>query len=422
VEAAQLADGHSLFDMLADPKGHEAELKEYFLSAIDPAAREATRKLAESRASVWSAEDAQFEVPVMEEMAEPRPAFVLARGRYDAPQTEANRVGRSTPASLPPLPADLPKNRLGLARWLTLPDHPLTARVAVNRIWSLFFGRGLVETAEDFGIQGRPPTHPELLDWLAREFIRSGWDTKALARRIALSSVYRQASALRRDLRERDPQNALLARGPSHRLSAEEIRDTALSCAGLLATRIGGAPASPYQPGDLWRESNSMSPAYHQSVGGDLYRRSLYTVWKRTAPMPNMTAFDVGSRELCIARRQPTNTPLQALILLNDPQFVEAARVIGSRAIKEGGSTAAERARWVFRLLATREPSGTETSLLAGLYSDQLAQFQKEVAAAEKLIRIGDSKPDATMPPAELAAATVLAQAVLNLDATVWER
>ena len=422
IEAAQLADGHSLTDSLKEPKGHETELRDYYLSAIDPEAREAARKLADARAAIWGAEDPQYEIAVMEEMTEPRPAYVLFRGRYDAPKTDATRVGRSTPASLPPFPANLPKNRLGLAKWLTQPDHPLTARVAVNRVWSMFFGKGLVETAEDFGIQGHPPTHPELLDWMARDFIRSGWDVKALAKKIALSSVYRQASALRRDLQERDPLNHLLARGPSHRLSAEEIRDLALDSSGLLDGKIGGPPVSPYQPGDLWRESNSMSPAYHQSVGGDLYRRSLYTVWKRTAPMPNMTAFDVGSREICVARRQPTNTPLQALILLNDPQYVEAARVIGARALKEGGQTPSERARWTFRLLATREPSARETTLLSALYSDQLAQFRQDAAAAEKLVHIGASKPDASLPPAELAAATVLAQAVLNLDATIWER
>jgi hypothetical protein len=422
IEVAQLADGHTLADALAHPQAHEADLRDYYLSAVDPAVREAAHRLSEARAAVWTAEDAQFEIAVMEEMAQPRPAYVLARGRYDAPKSEANRVERTTPASLPPFPAGAPKNRLGLARWLTQPDHPLTARVAVNRIWSRFFGTGLVETAEDFGIQGKPPTHPELLDWMARDFVQSGWNIKGLARKIALSSVYRQASALRPGLRERDPENALLARGPSRRLSAEEIRDMALAASGLLDGKLGGPPVSPYQPGDLWRESNSMSPAYHQSVGGDLYRRTLYTVWKRTAPMADLTAFDVGSRELCTARRQPTNTPMQALVLLNDPQFVEAARVIGSRALKEGGATPDARARWMFRLLAARDPDAKETALLTALYTDQLAQFQADAAAARKLIHIGDSKPDAALPPAELAAATVMAQTVLNLDAAIWER
>jgi hypothetical protein len=422
LEVAQLHDGHSLADAIAHPQGHEPELKSYYLSAIDPYTRAAAQSLADARARVWAAEDPQYEIAVMEEMPQPRPTYVLARGRYDAPQSEANRVGRTTPSSLPPFPAGAPRDRLGLAQWLTQPDHPLTARVEVNRVWGLLFGKGLVETQEDFGIQGRPPTHPELLDWLARDFVRSGWDVKRMVKQIVLSSTYRQASALRPDLRERDPQNLLLARGPSYRLSAEAIRDTALAAAGLLDDRIGGPPVSPYQPGDLWRESNSMSPGYHQSVGTDLYRRSLYTVWKRTAPMPNMTVFDAGSREVCIARRQPTNTPLQALVLLNDVQFVEAARAIGARALKEGGATPAARARYIFRLLASREPTSKETLLLTDLYTEQAAEFSKEPQSAEKLVHIGDSKPDAALPPADLAAATVLAQTVLNLDATIWQR
>jgi hypothetical protein len=280
----------------------------------------------------------------------------------------------------------------------------------------------LVETIEDFGVQGKPPTHPELLDWLARDFVRSGWNVKRLLKQIALSSAYRQASALRPDLRERDPQNNLLARGPSHRLSAEAIRDTALAAAGLLDDRLGGPPVSPYQPGDLWRESNSMSPGYQQSVGKDLYRRSLYTVWKRTAPMPNMIAFDAGSREVCTARRLPTNTPLQALILLDDPQFVEAARAVGQRTLKEAGSTPADRVRYAFRLLATRPPTPAELRLLLPFYADQQAAYAAEPDAARRLIAIGDSRPDPALAPADLAAATTLAQAILNLDATIWKR
>ena len=422
LEVAQLFDGHSLADALAQPQAREAELRTYYLSAIDAPTREAARRLSEARAQKISAEDAQFEVAVMEEMPKPRPAYVLFRGQYDARKTEADRVSRAPPASLPTYPINMPLDRLGLARWLTQPEHPLTARVAVNRLWSQFFGKGLVETADDFGVQGRPPTHPELLDWLARDFIQSGWNVKALVKRIALSNVYRQASALRPDLRERDPQNFLLARGPSYRLSAENIRDLALAASGLLDDRIGGPPVSPYQPGDLWRESNTMSPAYRQSVGKDLYRRSLYTVWKRTAPMPNMTVFDAGSREVCIARRQTTNTPLQALVLLNDPQFVEAARVLGERILKEGGTSTSERIRFVFRLLAVREPTPKESQILSTLYEEQREQFRKEPAQAESLIKLGESKPDASLPAVELAAATILAQTVLNLDATIWKR
>lgn len=422
LEVAQLVDGHSLPDALAKPKDHEAELRAYYLSAIDPETRKAAETLSAARERVVRAEDASFEIAVMEETPLPRPTYLLARGQYDAPKTDASRVYRETPKALLPFPNSFPRNRLGLAQWLTLSNHPLTARVAVNRIWALFFGRGLVETSEDFGIQGKPPSHPELLDWLARDFIASGWNVKGLVKKIVLSSTYRQASALRPDLRERDPMNILLARGPSRRLSAEAIRDTALAACGLLDSRLGGPPVSPYQPGDLWREANSMSPAYQQSVGKDLYRRSLYTVWKRTAPMPNMLAFDAGSREVCIARRQTTNTPIQALILLNDPQFVEAARALGQRALKEGGATDADRVRFVFRQLAVREPSKAEQGLLVKLYQEQRSLFQADPKAAAQLLAIGAGKSGAALPPDELAAATILAQTVLNLDATIWER
>ncbi len=422
IELAQLYDGHSLSDALADPQKHEAQLREYYLSAIDPDTRKSFAMLTKSREKLVSGEDLQYEVATMEEMPQVRPTYLLARGRYDSPTSAANLVTRSTPSNLSPFPAGLRKDRLGLAEWLTEPNHPLTSRVAVNRIWSVFFGKGLVETAEDFGVQGKAPSHPELLDWLARDFIRSGWDVKRVVKRIVLSSTYRQASALRSDLREKDPMNVLLARGPSERLSAEAIRDTALFASGLLDEKLGGPPVSPYQPGDLWRESNSMSPAYQQSIGGDLYRKSLYTVWKRTAPMTNMSAFDAGTREVCVARRQITNTPLQALVLLDDPQFVEAARVVGERVLREGGATPAEKARYTFRLLAIREPTPDETKLLAALYEDQLASFLKEPEMASKLIKIGDSKPTSSLPAAELAAATVLAQTVLNLDATIWKR
>jgi hypothetical protein len=422
LEIAQLFDGRSLAAAMEQPRRNEAGLREYYFSALDPATREAAKALETARERVVSAEDVQFETLVMAEMQAPRPTYLLARGQYDAPKTDADRVGRDVPADVFPFPKSLRRDRLGLAQWLLLPNHPLTARVAVNRIWAIFFDKGLVETQEDFGVQGKPPTHPELLDWLARDFIQSGWNVKRLAKKIALSSVYRQASALRPDLRERDPRNDLLARGPSRRLSAEAIRDMALDAGGLLDERLGGPPVSPYQPGDLWTESNSMSPAYHQSVGGDLYRRSLYTVWKRTAPMPNMSAFDAPSREVCTARRQTTNTPLQALVLLDDPQFVEAARHLGERMLREAGPSDAARAKFAFRLLATREPTPSEMKLLTALYREQRSLFAADPDAAKKLIRVGDSKPDSSLQPVELATATVLAQTVLNLDATVWNR
>jgi hypothetical protein len=422
LEVAQLFDGHSLADALGQVVTRRSELREYYFSAVNPETRQAAADLAAARERLVTAEDAPYEIAVMEEMPQPRPTYVLLRGRYDAPKTEANRVGRGVPAGIMPFPASLRRDRLGLAQWLTRPDHPLTARVAVNRIWAIFFGKGLVETVENFGAQGKPPSHPELLDWLARDFVQSGWNVKALVKQIVLSSTYRQASALRPELRERDPQNVLLARGPSGRLSAEAIRDLALAASGLLEEHMGGPPVSPYQPGDLWTESNSMSPPYHQSVGRDLYRRSLYTVWKRTVPMPNMLAFDAVSREVCVARRQVTSTPLQALILLDDPQFVEAARVLGERALKEAGPQDADRVRFLFRRLATREPTAAESKLLSALYEQQRWLFRQEPKEAARLIRIGDRKPDPALPPAEVAATTILAQTILNLDATIWKR
>jgi hypothetical protein len=422
LEVADLFDGRAFRGALQKPWPHADALRDYYFSAVDPIARERAAALAAARGRMVTAEDACFEVAVMEEASRSRPAYVLRRGQYDAPKEEANRVERDTPAAVLPFPKELSRDRLGLTRWLARPDHPLTARVAVNRIWALLFGRGLVETAENFGLQGQSPSHPELLDWLARDFIQSGWNVKGLVKKIVLSRTYGQASALTPALRRRDPSNRLLARGPSHRLSAEAIRDTALFASGLLDARIGGPPVSPYQPGDLWRESNSMSPAYKQSVGQDLYRRSLYTVWKRTAPMPNVLAFDAASREVCVARRQSTSTPLQALVLLNDPQFVEAARVLGERAVKEGGPTAAARARFAFRQLAGRAPAREELGLLTRLYERQCALFARSPDAAAQLLRIGARPPDPTLPPVEVAAATIVAQTILNLDATLWKR
>nr|WP_281380335.1 DUF1553 domain-containing protein [Armatimonas rosea] len=404
-------------------------LRDYYFSAFDSETRAAQAKLTAAREKVWRAEDPMLEVMAMEELPTPRPSYVLARGAYDAPKTDKNRVGRITPAFLPPLAPAPPAptsggarvDRLALARWLTRPDHPLTARVAVNRFWQQLFGRGLVETSEDFGIQGRLPSHPELLDWLAKDFQRD-WSVKRLVKQLVLSATYRQSSAQRPELQKRDPQNILLARGPSYRLSAETIRDVALAASGLLDTRLGGPPVSPYQPGDLWREANTMSPGYRQSVGGDLYRRSLYTVWKRTAPMPNMMAFDASGREVCTARRQSTSTPLQALVLLNDPQFVEAARVLGERIVKEGGTTDSQRVVFAFRTLATRFPTPTEARLLEQLYATERQLFSSDAASAAKLLAVGEKKADPALNPVEVAAAASVAQAILNLDTTIWKR
>jgi hypothetical protein len=425
LEIAFRHDGTKSFGAeFVESNTHRDELKEYYVSAIDEEVRKARQQLREARRQLVLAEEAMPEIPVMDEMPQPRPTFILVRGRYDAPKTNANRVGRDTFAKLLiPFPKDAPRNRLGLARWLTDPHHPLTARVFVNRLWARLFGRGLVTTPENFGQQGALPTHPELLDWLARDFISHNWDMKRLCRMIVLSATYQQDSRCPKELRDRDPENLLLARGSSRRLSAEEIRDVALAASGLLDRRMGGPPVSPYQPGgDLWREANTMSPAYQQSTGRDLYRRSLYSVWKRTTPLPNMVAFDAPSREVCTVARGRTNTPLQALVLLNDVQFVEAARALAI-GVSQPGSPLAAQVDEAFLRFTGRHPDTTERNLLSDVYNEQAALFadktQQDAAAFSK---VGESKVDAKLEARHVATMTVVCQAILNLDATIYER
>ncbi|HSU53182.1 MAG TPA: DUF1553 domain-containing protein [Candidatus Dormibacteraeota bacterium] len=395
------------------------ELRDYFSAAISPAVAQARAARSDAVKKYLEARNPVMETSVMAEMQQPRPAYILARGRYDAPKTTP--VTRATPAMLLAFPSGAPANRLGLAQWLADPRHPLTARVAVNRFWQLLFGRGIVGTSENFGAQGAEPTHPELLDWLARDFVNSGWDTKAFLKKVVLSATYRQDSRASNETRKRDPENLLLARGPSQRLPAEMLRDTALAASGLLDEQLGGPPVSPYLPGDLWRESNSMSPAYHQSVGAALYRRSLYTVWKRTAPMPDMTAFDAPSREVCVARRSATSTPQQAFVLLNDTQFVEAARVLAEKALEHENSNPA-RFQFIFRRLTGRLADPNELKLLSELFEEQRNVFIEEPVRAEKLLAVGETKCATKLPSTDLAAMTQVASAILNSDATVWER
>jgi hypothetical protein len=360
----------------------------------------------------------------MEDLPEPRPTYILPRGRYDAPKTDVNRVTRDVfQQMLPPFPDGAPRNRLGLAQWMTSPNHPLTARVEVNRLWMNFFGRGLVATPENFGRQGEAPTHPDLLDWLARDFVGHGWDVKRLCREIVLSATYQQDSRATAELRQRDPENRLLARGPSRRLSAEEVRDLALSSSGLLVHDVGGPPVAPYQPGpDLWRESNSMSPAYQQSTGKGLHRRSLYSVWKRTAPLPNMMVFDAPTREVCTIARGSTTTPLQALVLLNDVQFVEAARALAAT-VAADEAPLVDRIAEAFMRLTGRRPDDAELNALIEICSHQQKLFEANAEQdPAKFIKIGEAAIEAKLAPAELAALTVTCQAILNLDATIYER
>jgi hypothetical protein len=395
-------------------------LEDYYFAAVDAEVRKAREALRQARQQLFATQTGIFDIMTMEETPEARPAYILRRGEYDAPQDRP--VGRDTPAALPAWPNHAPRNRLGLAKWLNDPHHPLTARVAVNRFWQVFFGRGLVATTENFGTQGALPSHPDLLDWLARDFISSGWDNKALCRKIVLSGTYRQRSAASRELRERDPDNLLLARGPSRRLSAEMVRDSALFAGGLLVEKIGGTPVKPYQPLGLWHAQNAFLPEYVADKGEGLYRRSLYSFWRRTSPPPNMLTFDAPSREVCIARRQTTSTPLQPLVLLNDPQFVEAARGLGERMLRAEGKTIEERLILGFRLAATRKPTERELELLRSLYRGQLVRFRSDPTSAQKYLAIGERAPAKDLDSADLAAATATANAILNLDAAVMIR
>jgi len=299
--------------------------------------------------------------------------------------------------------------------------NPLTARVVVNRIWRMHFGRGIVASQEDFGSQGKLPTHPELLDWLAGWFMDNGWDVKALDRRIVTSATYRQSSQASREWVDRDPDNLLLARGPKHRLLAEQIRDSALAASGLLNRTIGGPSVKPYQPAGLWEQSGT-GKTYTQDKGDKLYRRSLYTFWRRTAPPPSMLTFDAVTREVCSAKRESTGTPLQALVLMNDPQIVEAARVLGERLLKEHPERPEARIREVFRALTGRLPDAREVSVLRQLFEEQTEFYRRETGAAEKLLATGESRWDESLPRAEFAATTMLVSAVMNLDEFVTQR
>jgi hypothetical protein len=425
IEVKHLHDGESLSQALKAPQANAEVLRPYYLSSMDSQSRNSLSELTQSRLAAVKAEDVSQEIPIMRELASPRPTYILERGEYDSPRHEKNRVQRDTFESiLPPFPAQAPRNRLGLAQWLTHPDHPLTSRVIVNRIWQNFFGQGIITTPENFGLQGAIPSHPALLDWLSRDFVNHGWDIKRLCKMMVLSSVYRQKSTYRADLQSRDPENVLLARGPSYRLSAEQIRDLALASSGLLDAQRGGPPVSPYQPGkDLWRESNSMSPAYRQSTGKALHRRSVYSVWKRTAPLPNMSLFDAPSREVCNVARSRTNTPLQALVLLNDVQFVEAARSLASLILQIPESDEIQKMNAAFLRTTGRPPTSKELVLLIELLHQQREHYTAHPDDALKLISLGESKlQPSDVSPAEHAAFTIVCQAIYNLDATIWKR
>jgi hypothetical protein len=403
--------------MLAGQPGGAPTL-EYFVERVDAPYRAALAELQQLRAAENKLSYEVPEIMVMAELPQPRVTHLLKRGAYDAP---GEVVPRDTPAWLLPFPKDQPRDRLGLARWITDRKNPLPARVAVNRIWRMHFGTGIVATPEDFGGQGKLPTHPELLDWLADWFVESGWDLKALHRLIVTSATFQQSSQATPEMRERDPENRLLARGPKIRLLAEQIRDSALAASGLLNRQMGGPSVKPYQPDGLW-EATGTGKSYVQDEGDKLYRRSLYTFWKRTAPPPNMLTFDAMSREVCTAKRETTATPLQSLVLLNDPQFVEAARVLGEKLLKEFPRNEAARNREAFRRLTGREPDKTEAQILAQLFAEQREEFKFDSEGAKKLLSTGASKWDETLPLDEFAAMTTLVNAIMNFDEFVVMR
>jgi len=406
-------EGVALDKLLAEGS-EEAELREYFLHNHCEAYRAGLTTLQAARAEQGKLLDSIEEIMVMRELAEPRTAYLLKRGVYDAP---GEKVDFDTPASLPPMSDDLPRNRLGLARWLTDPAHPLTARVAVNRYWQMLFGRGLVATPEDFGSQGELPSHPQLLDWLAKSFVDSGWNVKLLLKRMVMSATYRQSSACSPELRTQDPANTLLARGPHRRLPAEMLRDSALFASELLIDKRGGPPVKPYQPEGLWKEKGSAT--FQRDEGEGSHRRSLYTHWKRTSPPPSMLTFDAAKRDVCAVQRQATATPLQALVLLNDPQYVEAARALAELAMKQAELSTGEQLAYLFRRLTGRIASEQEAGLLLAAYEDQHKYFNSEPESANEFLGVGDHVADESLDAVKLAAMSMVAETVMNFEEAV---
>jgi len=424
-EALTVATAESIDDILArEPDKRSLQqahkLRQFFLESQAPARlRDAHRlriELGEDRQMLW--EDVPTTM-VMQDVPVPRQAFVLVRGQYDKP---GEKVNRGVPATLSPAtsagPAPAPRDRLELARWLVDRANPLTARVAVNRYWQMYFGTGLVKTVDDFGAQGESPSHPELLDWLATRFMDSGWDVKNMQRLIVTSATYRQSSRAAPEALQHDPENRRLARGPRLRLSAEMIRDQALACGGLLVEQLGGPSVKPYQPAGLWKELTDTED-YEPDRGESLFRRSLYTFWKRTVAPPSMMTFDASARETCTVRETRTNTPLQALTLLNETSFVESSRNLAERMIKHGGGSPQERIRFGFRIVLARSPRAAEMTILETDFRHHLDDYRANPDAAKEIAHVGDSPVDEKLDPAELAAYTAVASLILNLDETV---
>jgi Protein of unknown function (DUF1553)/Protein of unknown function (DUF1549)/Planctomycete cytochrome C/Concanavalin A-like lectin/glucanases superfamily len=425
LEIAELATGKRLIPTLLQKTNRSSAevslLREYHQLAIDSTYRQRFAQL-----ETWREQENQLltdlpEVMVMNELPQARPTFVLNRGQYDSPTSL--RVFPNTPSQLLAFDGSLPRNRVGLAAWLLHQDNPLFARVAVNRFWQLFFGKGIVSTSDDFGNQGALPSHPELLDWLAATFRNSGWNVKALLRNIATSATYRQSSLASNKMREQDPANDWLARGPSYRYSHEQIRDKVLASSGLLTARIGGPSVYPYQPAGLWEAlATRNATSYRQQHGDSLYRRGLYTIWKRSSPPPSAIVFDASERYFCMVKRQKTNTPLQSLVLMNDPQYVEAARVLGERMMQEGGPDIQKRIEVAFKALLSRMPRPEERTILDRFYQQEKKQALQNPRRVAELLRVGEKTYPRTLAVADLAACTMVATTLINFDETLMKR
>jgi hypothetical protein len=423
VEVQALAGSDPIRPLLAlKPDERTAEqtqaLRTHYLTSVDVEYQQTAKELKDLKARISEHEKPISTVMVMQDVPNMRQTFVLDRGDYASPDKD-RAVNPGVLSMLPPPAAEAPQNRLGLAQWIVQDDHPLTARVTVNRYWAMLFGTGIVKTLEDFGSQGEWPSHPELLDWLAVDFVDSGWDIKRMLKQMVLSSTYRQTVRITPELLEHDPENRLLARGPRFRLQGEFIRDNALAASGLLVNRIGGPSVKPYQPPGLWNEVSLSGERFTQDTGENLYRRSMYTYWKRSAPAPSLTIFDAPTREKCVLRRSRTNTPLQALVTLNDVQFVEAARMLAERAMKHGGETIDDRIEYAYRLATGVRPKSVIRELLKATYQDERSHFAEDAERAKKLISSGESPRDESLDAADHAALTIVTSMILNLDETL---
>jgi hypothetical protein len=412
---------------LSPSERRQKVLRDYYRSQIDPIGRILTEELNKLKDEEKQVKREVPQTLVMEELEKPRQAYIFKRGLY---KNKGDTVASATPAVFAPMPKDAPRNRLGLAQWLVSGQHPLTARVLVNRIWTQYFGNGLVRTAEDFGVRAELPTHPELLDYLATELVEGKWDLKKLHKRIVLSATYRQSSVATKDKLERDPDNRLLSRGPRLRLTAEMVRDNALAVSGLLHEKVGGESVKPVQPKDAWKTVEGGSSNYRRDRDEKQYRRALYVYWKRGSPYPSMMNFDAVKRDSCTVMRATTTTPLQALTLLNDPVYVEFAKMLGQRMLKDRemmgrardlskAEEDAKRLGYGFRLCTSRAATEKETEILVKLLEDQRAHFKADAKAAKKLVTVGDAKVDENLDVVELAAWTAVGNALLNLDATI---